>query len=84
MGAYLLRNHEHVVAWGVVHGSPADEAGLKDADEVVEIDGRAAKTFTPEELDRMFVDGKIGSTHTLKVLRDLKPTTITLTLQDVI
>ena len=84
MGAYLLRNHERVVAWGVVHGSPADEAGLKDEDEVVEIDGRAAKSFTPEELDRLFVDGKIGSKHTLKVLRDLKPTTVTLTLQDVI
>jgi hypothetical protein len=84
IGAYLLRAHERVFAWGVVHGSPADEAGLKDDDEVVEIDGRAAKTFTPEELDRLFVDGEIGSTHTMMVLHELKPTKITLTLHDVI
>src|SRR5262249_62082798 len=84
IGAYLLRSQDRVVAWGVVHGSPADEAGLKDEDEVLEIDGRPAQSFSPEELDRMFVDGEVGSTPTLKVLREYKPATLTLTLQDVI
>jgi hypothetical protein len=84
MGAYLVREQTRVVAWGIVHGSPADAAGLKEADEVVEIDGRAAASFTPEELDRLFVDGEVGSTHTLQVLRDQKTTQLTVTLQDVI
>ena len=84
IGAYLLRSQDRVVAQGVVHGSPADAAGLKDKDEVLEIDGRPAKDFTPEELDRMFVDGEVGATHTLKVLREYKPATLTLRLQDVI
>lgn len=84
IGATLLRTQDRVVAWGVVHGSPADEAGLKDRDEVLEIDGRPAKSYTPEELDRLFVDGEPGSTHTLKVLREFKPATLTVTLQDVI
>jgi S1-C subfamily serine protease len=73
-----------VVAWGVVRGSPADSAGLKDSDEVLEIDGRPAQSFTPEELDRMFVDGDVGATHTLKVMRDYRAATLTVTLQDVI
>jgi len=84
IGAYLLRSRDRVVAWGVVHGSPADRAGLKDQDEVLEIDGRPARNFTPEELDRMFVDGEVGATHRLKVLHEYKPATLTLTLQDVI
>lgn len=84
MGAYLLRVHDRVFAQGVVRGSSADEAGPADADEVVEIDGRAASSFTAEELDRLFVDGQVGSTHTLTVLRDLKPKKLTLRLEDVI
>ncbi|MGH7730770.1 MAG: aspartyl protease family protein [Candidatus Eiseniibacteriota bacterium] len=84
MGAYLVRSQDRVVAWGVVHGSPAHEAGLKDRDEVIEIDGRPASSYTPEELDRLFVDGEVGATHTLRVLRDYRPTVLTVTLQDVI
>jgi hypothetical protein len=84
IGAYLLRTQDGVVAWGVVRGSPADQAGLKDSDEVLEIDGRPAQSFTPEELDRMFVDGEVGATHTLKVMHDYRAATLTVTLQDVI
>lgn len=84
IGAHLVRVRDRVFAWGIVYGSPADEAGLKNRDEVLEIDGRAAARFTPEELDRLFVDGEPGSTHTIKVLREFKPATLTVTLQDVI
>ncbi|TMQ73650.1 MAG: PDZ domain-containing protein [Candidatus Eisenbacteria bacterium] len=84
IGAYLIREPHRVLAWGIVHGSAADEAGLKEADVVVAIDGRPATSYTPEELDHLFVDGEVGSTHTLEVLRDFKPTRLTVTLQDVI
>ena len=38
-------------AAGVMHGSPADEAGLKPDDEVISIDGRPILSYTPEEMD---------------------------------
>ena len=47
------------------------------------IDG-ASRHYINEVLRRGDHDGKLGSTHTLKVLHDLKPTKITLTLEDVI
>jgi hypothetical protein len=84
IGAHLVRVRDRVFAWGIVYGSPADEAGLENRDEVLEIDGRPALQFTPEELDRLFVDGEPGTTHTIKVLREFKPATLTVTLQDVI
>jgi len=78
-----LKN-DKVVAYGILHGSAADEAGLKPEDEVTAIDGRSILSYTPEEMDRLFVNGEAGSEHTLSILRDGKPKRLTLKLQDVL
>ena len=83
-GALFVRLKHMVVPAGIVHGSPADEAGLKPDDEITLINGRPALSYTPEELDRLFINGPIGSTQTLTVVRDGKTLKLELTLQDVI
>jgi PDZ domain-containing protein/gag-polyprotein putative aspartyl protease len=83
-GALFLRLDYRVIVEQILHGSPAEEAGLKPEDEVVTIDGRPAMGFTPEEIDRMFVQGEPGSTHRLTIQRDGKKSTVTLKLRDVI
>ena len=83
-GVLLVRLGHKVVVGEVLHGSPADEAGLKPRDEVTAIDGRPALDYTPEELDRLFVEGAVGVTHVFKVVQDGKTSERRLTLADVI
>jgi hypothetical protein len=83
-GTLFLRLKHKVVPAGIVHGSPADEAGLKPDDEIVSINSRSALTFSPEELDRVFVNGALGTTQILTVRRDDKLVKLELTLQDVL
>ncbi|MBI1795533.1 MAG: aspartyl protease family protein [Candidatus Eisenbacteria bacterium] len=84
VGALFIRSQSRVTACAIVHGSPADDAGLKTDDEVLSIDGRPAARFTPEEMDRLFVNGEPGTTHTLTIAREGRTSTITLKLEDVI
>jgi membrane-associated protease RseP (regulator of RpoE activity) len=84
IGALFLRSQARVTAWAILHGSPADEAGLEANDEVVSIDGKPAARFTPEEMDRLFVNGEPGSTHTLTIVRDGRTRALKLKLEDVI
>jgi hypothetical protein len=85
LGALLIRLPELVFVGSVVHGSPAHEAGIKLWDEVLEIDGRRAIEWTPEQLDRELEGGKIGSVHTLKVRRwRTDEHTMEVTLRDVL
>jgi aspartyl protease/PDZ domain-containing protein len=83
-GALFLRLDQRVVVEQILHGSPADEAGLRPDDEVVAIDGKAALGYTPEEMDRMFLEGELGATHRLTIQREGKTSTVTLKLRDVI
>ncbi len=54
----------------VVKGSPAEKAGLKRGDVIIELDGK--KILDPSELPRMVAFGHIGKTVTLKILRQSK------------
>ncbi len=56
---------------GIVKGSPAEKAGLKRGDVIVELDGK--KILDPNELPRMVAFGHIGKTVTLQILRQGKP-----------
>jgi serine protease Do len=56
---------------GVVKGSPAEKAGLKRGDVIIELDGK--KVLAPSELPRMVAFGHIGKTVALKVIRKGKP-----------
>jgi serine protease Do len=59
---------------GVTKGSPADKAGLRRGDVIVEIDGK--KILDPSELPRMVAFGHIGKTVMLNVIRQGKPVEI--------
>ncbi len=83
-GAFLVKLTDRVLAGQIIRGSAAHQAGLKLRDLVVTIDGKPASRFTPEELDRMFVRGDEGSTHTLVIERDGERRTLELKLKDVL
>jgi len=84
VGMMLIRFKTRVVAAHVVSGSAAADAGFTADDEVTAIDGRSALAFTPEEMDRLFVDGELGSSHTFTVIREGRPKKLTLKLRDVL
>ena len=85
LGALLVRLPERVIVGPVIYGSPADEAGLKLFDEVLEIDGRPATAWSREEFDRAFEDGPIGATHTLRIRRwRVDEMTVEVSLRDVL
>jgi serine protease Do len=56
---------------GITKDSPADKAGLRRGDVIVELDGK--KILDPSELPRMVAFGHIGKTVALKVMRQGKP-----------
>ncbi len=55
----------------VAKGSPAEKAGFRRGDVIVELDGR--KILDPAELPRMIAFGHIGKTVNFKVLRQSRP-----------
>jgi serine protease Do len=56
---------------GVTKHSPAEKAGLRRGDVIVEMDGK--KILEPSELPRMVAFGHIGKTVVMKVIRQGKP-----------
>jgi len=64
---------------GITKGSPADKAGLRRGDVIVELDGK--KILDPSELPRMVAFGHIGKTVTLKVIRQGTPVDITAVVE---
>jgi S1-C subfamily serine protease len=60
-------------------GGPADKAGLKRGDVIVELDGK--KILVPAELPRMVAFGHIGKTVILKVVRQSKTMAIKATVE---
>ena len=83
-GLWYTRWAGVVVVFGVVKGSPAEDAGLKIRDVLRAVNGRSVEKMTPEELDRVLRDGKAGATVKLTYERELKEETIDLTLADVL
>jgi serine protease Do len=64
---------------GVVKGSPAEKAGLRRGDVVVEMDGK--KVLDPAELPRMIAFGHIGRTVAFTVLRQSKSIEIKVVIE---
>jgi hypothetical protein len=83
-GLWYTRWAGVVVVFGVVKGSPAEDAGIKIRDVLRSINGRGVEKMTPEELDRVLRDGKAGSVVKLTYERELKEETVDLTLADVL
>ncbi|GFO70389.1 peptidase [Geomonas limicola] len=62
----------------VVPGSPAEKAGLRAGDIILEFDGKAVRDMT--ELPRLVAGTAVGKTVQLKLLRDGKKTAKSVTL----
>ena len=66
IGVELGKNEKGLIILSVVSKSPAEKAGLKRGDRLVEVDGKSIKGITVEEFYRKF---KKGKTRTLSVFR---------------
>jgi serine protease Do len=64
----------------VIEGSAADRAGLRRGDLLVELDGEPVTDAT--DLQRLMVQERIGREVTVQVLRDGRPRTLTLVLDE--
>jgi carboxyl-terminal processing protease len=62
----------------VIRGGPAEKAGLKSGDKIVEVEGEKLRGMSADEVVNK-LKGKSGSTLKLKVLRDKKPKEFTVT-----
>ena len=83
-GVQLARDGDRVLAFAVLADSPAARAGLRELDEVVAIDGKPARDWTPDTVARTLDLGPPGSRHTLDVVRERARLRLVLVLRDLL
>ena len=71
---YGLKDGKGVLVAEVFEGDPADEAGIKPQDIILEVDGR--KVETSRELTNLIAGISVGKTVKVKVLRDGRKKTV--------
>lgn len=76
---YGLKKAEGIIVTEVERNSPAERAGLKVGDVILDINGE--KVFTEEDVLAMFQSSKTGDVMKLKVLRDDKYLDLSLKLE---
>jgi carboxyl-terminal processing protease len=72
IGAYVDTDGEYLTIISPIAGSPAENAGLRPGDKVIEIDGQDMTGVTAEQA-RLKVLGPAGTTVSLKISRDGEP-----------
>jgi S1-C subfamily serine protease len=80
VAAQRLNRRGAVQVMQVIEGSAADRAGLRRGDLLVELDGEPVTDAT--DLQRLMVQERIGREVTVQVLRDGRPRTLTLVLDE--
>ena len=75
---YRLDQKEGVLVTQVYEGDPADEAGIKEGDIIVGIDGKDVKTS--RELSRKVAEAGVGNKMRIKLLRDGRDKTVRVKL----
>jgi predicted metalloprotease with PDZ domain len=83
-GLQLARYGDQVLAFAVLTDSPAARAGLREQDELVAIDGKPAREWTPDTVAETIDRGRPGSRHTFEVERGGKRLRFTLVLRDLL
>jgi len=78
-GAYIIPASEDGGQAGVVSGSPADKAGLKERDVITAVDG--TKVDDRHSLTALLDQHSVGDTVTLHVLRSGKQMDVQITLE---
>ena len=67
-------NEDGVTVLDVTEGSPAEKAGVKKDDKIVEIDGKAVKNA--DDVNDYLKDNREKSTYPLKLMRGGSPMSI--------
>lgn len=83
-GAQLAKHGDTMVVGQLLAKSPAAEAGLREGDEVVSIDGRAVGSLDPDRLEERFEQGKVGEKVAIVVRREGKQKKVTVKLRELI
>ena len=83
-GFQLARFGDRIVAFGVLAGSPAARAGLREQDEVIAIDDRPTLEWTPDTFAEAFDRGRPGSRHALEIERGGKRVRMAFVLKDLL
>lgn len=80
IGVTILRHRDGVYVQSAVEGTPAARAGLRYGDRILEVDGKDAREWTPDQVSKS-VRGERGESVTLKVERAGKaPTPLYFTI----
>jgi hypothetical protein len=83
-GVWMGQDRQGFFAVDVIAGGPADVAGIKASDRLIEIDGVAtAKLILPEVRERMR-RGAVGSTVKILVVHDGKRRVVEIRLRDLV
>lgn len=80
-GVQLARLGGSIRALQVLPGSAAEAAGVEADDEVTAIDRRPMSSYTLDDVNLMFENGRPGEKHVLRVMRGGKKRTLTLRLK---
>lgn len=80
IGALIRKQDEYIVISEPYLGFPADEAGLKAGDVLLEIDGKSVVGFTTQQTSEV-LKGEAGSEVKVKVRREWTDETFTKTLK---
>lgn len=75
---FTLKEEVGALVGDVVENSPSEKAGLKRGDVIIEYDGR--KIEEPSNLRNMIANTAPGEEHQMKVLRENKTMTLTVTI----
>jgi len=76
-----LKDEQGVLLVDIVEGGPADKGGLKRGDVIIEYDGK--KVDSPFGLRNLVAATKPGSTVKLRLLREGKEMTISVTVEEI-
>ncbi len=80
IGAVIGTRGEWVMVTEPYEGFPADKAGLRSGDKIIEVDGKSAKNYRTDQVSAM-LKGKPGTEVTVKIKRmqaDLSETEMTV------
>jgi hypothetical protein len=83
-GVQLARFGDAVKAMQVLPRSPAYEAGMEEGDRVMSIDGKPILEYTPDDLTKLFEEGKVGRSVAFEVRRRGKRETLSIKLQKIL
>ena len=83
-GLMLGWSPQSIEAISVLSGSPAEQAGLREGDRVVAIEGRNVGTWEPGALDSLFDAGPDGRRVRVTVARDGREQVLTMTVKEMV